>query len=89
LLVKLKPEWAWDPVSGQVRRRGIGLVPRLPDGARLAPMLAFPPPRPGHARWPAEVEMARYLQLTLPGADDERLADTARGWPFVESVATV
>src|SRR4051812_20348361 len=85
LVIKLKPGWAFEPVTGRVVRGRLGVLPSLPPGARLVPVLDIPPPPPGWRRTLAEMELARYVHLELPpGAAEGATLDVVRGWSFVE-----
>jgi hypothetical protein len=87
VVIKLKPGWAFEPDSGRVVHGKLGVLPSLPPGARLQPVIHIPPPPRGWQRTPAEMELARYLHIEgAPGGAEEELLDTVRGWSFVERV---
>jgi hypothetical protein len=87
VVIKLKPGWAFEPDTGRVVHGGIGVLPALPPGARLLPVLDIPPPPRGWRRTPAEIELARYLQFEAPaGCAEDTWIDVVRGWSFVERV---
>lgn len=85
VVLKLKPGWAFDADTAQVRRRGERVQLLLPPGARLRAALVLPP-LARQRRSAAERELARYVHLQPPPAmAPEHALALVRDWDFVES----